>query len=120
MSLLVLLINLIVMLLSGHNIRKSAILSLLSLILLSGSGLNQFLIKSIQGIESAEELVETETEIEATFETKRNIDRKTKGEKFVPVPYLANFLVNSKTNFTHAANPRTSTNKIILHRTLLI
>jgi hypothetical protein len=105
------------MLLSGKNIRKSAILSLLALILLSGSGLNQFLIKNIQGVESAEELIESETEIEATFETKRNVERKIKGEGFASQPYLANFLAPSSISYNHSLAP---ISKVILHRSLLI
>jgi hypothetical protein len=108
------------MLLSGKKIRKSAILSLLALILLSGSGLNQFLIENIQGVESAEELIESEIEIEATFETKRNVERKTKGESFVSPPYLANVLASSSISCKHPAKILAPISKIILHRSFLI
>lgn len=108
------------MLLSGKNIRKSVILSLLALILLSGSCLNQFLVKTIQGVESAEELTEGEIEIEATLESKRNAERKNKRQKFVRTPHFANFLASSTTICSYSAKPQTSITKIILHRSFLI
>lgn len=98
------------------NLKKAVFIALSALFLLSGTGLDQFALKTVQS-QQTEETVETE--LDEAIEIRRQTLQSTKSRQTVGRSKISRYAVAEKLAFS-ISHPPLPTSRHILFRSLLI